>query len=72
LVLEGFVFGLVDGALLAHDELGLQRQEALFGGQAQLQDLMALAMTALGVVEVATGAFDLATRRAGSPASPAN
>jgi len=58
---EGFILGLVDGSLLAGDDLGLQRQESLSAGQAQLQDLMSLTVAALGVVEIATGAFDLAS-----------
>ena len=60
LVLERFVLGLIDAALFPHDDLGLQRQESFFGGQAQVQDLVSLARPALGVVEIATGAFDLA------------
>jgi hypothetical protein len=61
LVLEGFVLGLVDAALLPHDDLGLQRQEALSGGQAQVQHLVSFPRPALGMVEIATGAFDLAS-----------
>jgi len=60
LVLEGFVHGLDDAALLPQDELGFQGQEPFFGGQAQVQHLVSLAEAALGVVEVATGALDLA------------
>ena len=59
--MEGFILGLVDGSLLAGDDLRFQRQESLLCGEAQWQDLMALAVAALGVVEIATGAFDLAS-----------
>ena len=60
LVPKRFVLGFVDGRLLARHELGLQGQKAFFGRQAQLQDLMAFAMAALGVVEIAAGPLDLA------------
>ena len=59
LAAERFVLGLVDGTLLSRDDLGFKWQ-SLFRRQAQLQDLMSLALAALGVIEVTTGAFDLA------------
>src|SRR5271165_6536339 len=59
--LEGLILGLVDGTLLARDDLGIQRQEALLASQAQLENLVALAVATFGMVEIATGAFDLAS-----------
>jgi hypothetical protein len=60
LVPKGFVLGFVDGALLPHDQLGLNRQKALGARQPQLQHLMPDPVPTLGMVKITTGAFDLA------------